>query len=289
MDLTPLWDALGRLLPFEWLGEPYVPMFRRTLVALALLAPALGLLGVQVVNARYAFFSDAVSHATLAGLGLAAFADVDPRWALPFFAAAFGLSITWMKRRGRLSVDTATGVCFAVVTAAGICLLRKFPPPGGGVDAVLFGQGAGLVLDVDVLCLAGLLAATVLFMALAGNRLVLVGLDDRLAAAHGLRAALYEYAFTALLAATVAVAARMAGVLLVTAMLVVPAVAGRNFSRSWRGQCWWSMAVALLSVTAGYGLALQDAVNLPTGALSVLCAATAFAASLAKKKAMHNS
>lgn len=83
MDLGFLWELLGRLLPFDCLGPPEWAVFRRTLVALMLLAPMLGLLGVQVVNARYAFFSDAVSHAALAGVGLGALLGLDGRWSLP--------------------------------------------------------------------------------------------------------------------------------------------------------------------------------------------------------------
>lgn len=136
--------------------------------------------------------------------------------------------------------------------------------------------GAMTVDDTDIWLLAGLLAATFVGMALCGNRLALVGLDGRLAEAHGIRRAVYEYAFSALLAVVVAVAARLTGILLVTALLVVPAAAGRYWARSLAAQCRWSVLIATVSAGAGYALAAQDGIDRPAGAVAVLCAGVFF-------------
>lgn len=237
-----------------------------------------------------------MSHGVLAGVGLGALvghSGLGRRlaeslgWAdgqgvmlavLYLFSVAFGLGIVWLTRAARLSSDAATGVLFSLVTAAGLVLYSMAPKTMTSLSGLFY--GSPLFVDgLDLAVLAGLALASALFMAWANNRLALIDLDARLARAHGVNTAAYEYAYAALLALVVAASARLAGILLVTALLILPAATARGFSRGAGAQFWWAQIVAGAAGLAGVFVAGRGWVDAPLGACVVLCAGALFAVS----------
>lgn len=266
---------------FSLLGPSFAPLFmRRALVGLVLLASSCSLLGVQAVNARMAFFSDAVSHGAFAGLAVGWFLAVNESLSLALFSLAFGFAIIWLSRNGRLSRDTSIAVVFSIVVAGGLAALSQSPQAARKIQAYV--MGSVLTLNGGDLVEAALLAvAAIAFFAFFGNRLALDGVNQELAKAHGVATAFYEYAFAALLALAAAMAARMVGVLLVTALLVLPAASARNLAASWGGMCRWSFALALAGSGIGLWLSARPwAGKTPVGAMIVLAMAAIFLATL---------
>jgi len=241
-------------------------------------------MGVQVVNARLAFFTDAVSHAAFAGVAIGIFIGMDPGTSLILFCVGFGAMVVALARRGVLGSEAATGVAFSTMVALGLALVAHVPEAGKRIRSLLLGDIL-FMSDADILRLAAVLAAIVAFHAITGNRLALVSLDATIARAHGVRVAWYEYAHAALLALVVAEAARVAGVLLATAMLIIPAAAARNVARSWGGMCRWSVGIAMAA--GGIGIVLSGtewASETPPGAMMVLTAAAMFVVSLIARR-----
>jgi len=280
--LLPAADSgLQRLLPEAWRDFRFM---RYALLECLFLAPVCALMGVKVVNFRMAFFSDAISHSAFAGIAvgflLAALRpEFDPRIAMIVFGLLVGLGIAVVRRRTDLSNDTVIGVFFSTVVAFGIAIITVGRRTG---DFQRYLYGDILTLDAADLGLSALLAVLVLIlMGCNFNRLTLIGLNDELAASRGIPVRLHDYLFAVLLALVVTASIRTTGILLVTAMLIVPAAAARNVARSCGGMFWWAMAVGLLSAVAGT-LASFSAWfdNVGTGAAIVLAAAACFAVSL---------
>lgn len=266
---------LAGMLPLECMEAVFM---RQALVALVFLAPMAAVLGVQVVNFRMAFFSDAVSHSAFAGVALGLLAGVDPRTAMVLFGLAVGLGIMALQRGSDLPADTVIGVFFSGMVAFGLAVISR---SGGGAGIQQFLYGDILTLSpADILHILLLFAALLLFQILAFNPMLHIGLSPPVARAHGLPAALIQYVFAALLALVVMFAVWGVGVLLVTALLIVPAASARNLARSAAGMFWWAALVSLTSAVAGLLLSAQPWMNTATGATVILAACVWFAVSM---------
>lgn len=265
-DLTPVYDLIGWIFPLDCLE---LTLMRRALLGLILLAPMAAAMGVQVVNFRMAFFSDAISHSVFAGVAIGLLLSVSPNWSMPLFGLAVGICIMLLLRRSALSSDTVVGVVFSGVVAFGLAIVSREPSVSQDIEQFIYGDIL-TIGDAEIMGLSALLVILVAFQYFGFNRLLYIGLSPGLALTHRVRVALYQYLFAGLLALVVVLVYRAVGVLLVTAMLVVPAAAARNFSRSAGGMFWWAMLVSLSSAIAGMIISAQAWADTATGATVIL-------------------
>jgi zinc transport system permease protein len=297
--VTAVVDALCKLLgkiPIDGLQYEFM---QHALLAILLLAPLCAVIGIQVVNFRLAFFADAVSHSAFTGMGLGMVGAIllpsFAEWAYPAEkpadrALAFGqammiafglfvsLVVTWQRRRSGLSSDTIIGVFSSSAVALGLVLFSFRRITGGEKVFSNFLQGSPLtVSSEELVMLAGFFVAALGFVAFAYNRLLLVGLNADLAQVLHVNVSRYEYMFAAFLSLLVMFCIPIVGALVVTAFLVIPAAAARNFASNAGAVFWWAVAIALFSGLAG--LYFANRYESPVGATIVLCNAGWFAAS----------
>lgn len=273
---------------YAWLAElakrgslPKVfeyPFITRGILAVLLIAPLLGGISHLVVARRMAFFSTALGQAALTGLtvGLVLGEPISaPYGGIGGFCLLSGVAMVWVKRRSRLPPDTLIGVFLALTLGLGICLLvaatRRFNIHQ--IESVMFGSLL-TVTDLDLLLL--LLVGVVVWVVLARfyNALLLDSLHRPLARVAGVDDTLLEYLFVVLLTCAIVVSLKVIGALLVEALVVVPAAAGRNLARSTRGYLAWSVTAALISGVAG--MFVSTLWSVPTGGAVVLCLAALF-------------
>ncbi|HRU05108.1 MAG TPA: metal ABC transporter permease [Candidatus Brocadiia bacterium] len=267
-DLSPVYDLMLRLMPFETLEPRFM---RQALLALALLAPMTAAMGVQVVNFRMAFFADAISHSAFAGVAMGLILSVDPGWSMAVFGVVVGLAIVAAQRRSALSSDTVIGVFFAAVVAFGLAVVSRDRNVARDMQRFLYGDILS-IRDGEVVFLCFLFVALMAFQALAYNRLLYVGLNPALAQTHRVRVAVHQYLYAGLISLVVVFAVQAMGVLLVTAMLIVPGAAARNLARSAGAMFWWSIMIGLVSAVAGLFISAQDWARTATGATIILVA-----------------
>ena len=275
-DLTPLYDLIGWIFPLDCLQ---LTLMRRALLGLILLAPMAAAMGVQVVNFRMAFFSDAISHSVFAGVAIGLLLSVSPNWSMPVFGLVVGLCIMMLLRRSALSSDTVVGVVFSGVVAFGLAIVSRDPTVSQDIEQFIYGDIL-TISDAEIEGLFVLLLILVAFQFFGFNRLLYIGLSPGLALTHRVKVAIYQYLFAGLLALVVVLVYRAVGVLLVTAMLVVPAATARNFSRSAGGMFWWALVVSLSSAVAGLIISAQEWADTATGATVILVAFAWFLLSL---------
>jgi len=248
------------------------------MVAALLLGISGGLTGVFVVSRRMSLTGDMLSHAVLPGV-VAGLLWSPERHPLLVLASAVGAGLLGtgllmaLMRSTRLKPDAALGIVLSVFFAAGIAMISKWKP--GGVQAYLFGQAAAISLR-DL----GLLAVTtgvIVIAMVAGFRvLTVVSFDPRHARLLGMPVGWIDRAFFAVLAVSVVVAMQAVGVVLVSALLVTPAVAAARMSRRLAVQAWWACGIGVAGALAGVGLSLLRS-GLPTGPLMALALAALFA------------
>jgi zinc transport system permease protein len=266
IDPAPLYHIVARILPFECLQPQFM---QQALVGLVLIAPMAAAMGVQVVNFRMAFFADAVSHSAFAGVAIGLILSIDPHWTMPVFGLLVGLSVVALQRRSLLSSDTVIGVLFSAVVAFGLAMVSRDRSVARDMQRFLYGDIL-TISNGEIACLAVLFIAIMVFQAIGYNRMLYVGLNPALAGTHRVHVAFYQYTFAGLLSLVVIFSVWAVGVLLVTALLIVPAAAARNFARSAGSMFWWAILIGFTSSVAGLLISAQDWARTATGATVVL-------------------
>jgi zinc transport system permease protein len=263
--LVPWHSALSAL-PFDWARYEFM---RLALLAVLFVSPLLGALGTVVVANRMAFFSEAVGHAAFTGIALGViFGLADPLWSMVAFALVLTLAITWVRRRGGLSSDTAIGLVMAFTVSLGIVILSR-----GGDFARYTNFLIGDMLAVspaDIAWLGLLALAVVLLFLFFFNRLLLATLSPALARSRVRHSGAAELAFACLLAVVVTCALPWIGILVINALLILPAAAARNLAGNTAQFFGWALAIALVSGVAG--LLVSFYASTATGATIVLVA-----------------
>jgi zinc transport system permease protein len=236
-------------------------------LALLLLAPLCAMLGLQVVNFRLAFYSDAISHSAFSGIALGVLFHVDPRLAIIVFGLLIGVSITYVRRSTSLALDTVIGVFNSAIIAFGIAVISARKGMTRDFQSFLYGD----VLSVhpkELWMLSILLLVVLLYSFFNSNRLLAISLHEELALTNGIRVKLQTYIINLLLALVVAMGIRAVGILLITALLVVPAATARNLAHNSRQMFWWNM---LMSISASFiGIVIAVQYDTTTGATIIL-------------------
>lgn len=240
-------------------------------VGVALIA---GPLGCFVVWRRMAYFGDASAHAALLGVAIALLADLPVLAGVLIITSAMAAG-TAALASGRYAMDTVLGVAAHAALAAGLVALALIE--GARVDLMgyLFGdvlavsKGEIAVISAGAMVMAGLLW-------LSWRDLLNATLNEELAVAEGGHPARYRLLLNLLLAFLIAIAMKIVGVLLITAMLIIPAAAARPLARTPEGMAGLAAMIGILAVILG--LRGSITFDTPTGPSIALAAAFAFLA-----------
>ena len=277
--MDTIYSVLGTILPLE---AYHYTFMKNAFLAILLLTPLLGLLGTMAVNHQMAFFSDALGHSALTGIGLGIILGMrSDLLAMLIFGIIWAVLICLIKQSGSASADTVISVFSSTSVAAGLLILAR-----GGKFAKYSSLLIGDILAVtpgDLLWLLLALIGTLVLWALLYNALLLTSVDSFLARSRGVKTHLVECAFVVMVAVAVMLSIRWVGVMLINALLILPAASGRNIARSARQHAVWSVVLALFSGLAG--LTLSYYLYTSAGASIVLVSALCYAVSLAVRSA----
>lgn len=231
-------------------------------------ALAAGPLGCFVVWRRMAYFGDATAHAALLGVTLALATDLPVVVGVGACALAMALLVTFATGR-TYAMDTMLGVASHGALAAGLVSVSFLP----GLRVDLVGYLFGDILAVtrgDLAVIWGGAALVVGLLVWRWDRLILATLNADLAASAGVDTKRERLILTLALAILVAVALKVVGVLLITAMLIVPAAAARAFGRTPEAMAALAVGIGALAVLAGLAGSLR--LDTPTGPSIVVAA-----------------
>lgn len=247
---------------------------RWQLLAALVVALLCSALGVYVVLRGMSMLGDGLAHISFAGIALGLVLGLHPLPVAFALALAGALVIQALRSRQIVRGDAAIGILFTAGLALGVLLVSKAGGTGVNAQAYLFGNLAS-VQRQDAWLVSGLGLLLVLVLALFHKELLSITFHEEAARLSGVPVALVNTLFTALTAASIVVAARVVGVLLVSALLVVPAAASLQLARSFRAAVLLSVGFGLLSVLAGVYASTEH--GLPTGASVALAATLLFA------------
>lgn len=254
----------------------------RALIAGMLMSLACGMLAPLVVLRRLSFSADGLAHASLGGLAIGMFllasgpAPTLASYGVSFaFTCVVAAAIAYFSGGQRIHSDTATGVCYVSAFALGILLLSLRQGYSGHLEHFFFGSLLA-VNPLECWLLAGLALVVASFSFACWRWLGQWTFDEELAQASGTPVAALRYGLIMLIAATVIISMRVVGVLLVTAMLIVPGAVGVLLGRSMAVITAVSVTTALLSSLSG--LMVSNAIDAPPGPGIVLTSFVIFLA-----------
>lgn len=262
----------------EYLSQPF---FIRALLGGIAIAIMCSWLGIFVVMKRMSFLADALAHGSLAGIALGFLLGVEPIAVAIIASILLALGMSWLERRSKIHHDTVIGVFFAGSLAIGVVLLSFIHGYRPDLSSFLFGNILA-VTQGHLIATIAIAAVVSIGMQIIQWPLVLMTLDPDGARLHGLNVALTESIFTVFMATAIVISIKTVGLILVTALIVIPAASARNTTSSFGGMRMWSTIYALLSVIVG--LVASAIFNIPSGASIVLVSLVIFAATLIVKR-----
>ncbi len=253
----------------------------------ALLGATSGTLGTFAVLRRQSLLGDAISHAALPGIGIA-FLLTGSKVPLILMvgAALAGWAATALvmviTTHTRVKYDSALGLVLSVFFGVGLVVLtiiQKTPNANqAGLDAFLFGQAAALVTS-DVVTMALLGGMALVMCALFWKEFKLLAFNEEFAHSLGLPVRRLDLLLTTLLVIAIVIGLQMVGVVLMSAMIVAPAAAARQWTDRLGTMALVALAVGAVSGLAG-ALVSTSTAHLPTGPTIVLCVSLLVAVSL---------
>ncbi|WP_425420112.1 metal ABC transporter permease [Oricola indica] len=238
--------------------------FVRAIVAGAGVALVTGPLGCFIVWRRLAYFGDTLSHAALLGVAMAFLLEIDVTLAVFVVSVLVALSLLWLQRRAGLSSDALLGLLSHSALALGLVALAFMTWVRIDLMGLLFGDILAVSRsDIAAIYAGGAFVLAVL--AVIWKPLFAATVSPELAAAEGMHPARANLVFMLLLAIVVAIAMKIVGVLLITALLIVPAATARRFASGPEQMAALSAVFGILAVIGGlFGSLKWDTPSGPT-------------------------
>nr|WP_169330740.1 metal ABC transporter permease [Kineosphaera limosa] len=247
---------------------------RRALLAALLVGIAAPLVGVFLVQRGLSLVGDGIGHVAFAGVAVGLVTQSSPIWVALLFAAAGGIIIELVRANGRTNGDVALALMFYGGIALGVVVISAAPRAGTTMTSYLFGA----ITTTTAADLAVFAALTLGVLAVTGvlrARLFAVANDPEYARAAGLPVLALNITLSVLTAVTVVVSMRVVGLLLISALMIVPTATAQLLARSFRATTVIAVLIGVLCSVGG--VAASFTLQTPSGGTIVLGAIAIFA------------
>ncbi len=254
----------------SWLDYGFM---QNALWAVLIITPLFGLLGTMIVNKKMAYFSDALGHSALTGIAVGVvFGIQDTTASMVIFAIFFALLLNKISSSNVAATDTIISVFSSCSVAIGLAILSA----GGNFgkySAILVGDILSITPE-EILYLLGIFVVTILFWLFGFNFLNAICIHRTVAKSKQIPVKLMDNLFAVLVALIVMLSIKWVGILIINALLILPAAASRNISVNMREYHLFSL---IFSVFSGVlGLVVSYYTNVATGPMIVIIASVIY-------------
>ena len=247
-------------------------LLQQLLVGVAL-AALLASMGAFVILRRLSWFSDGMAHVSLGGIAIATFASFAPLPVALVWTTGAALLIFFLERKTKLPSDAIIGILFTASLALGVLIFERLGTDHEAIEEALFG-GLTTVTGNDVWIMIGLSVLVLCWLFSSHRQLTLLGLSEELASVSGVSVQKQTAALYIALAITTVLGAKVLGVVLVSALLIVPASISRLITRSFHAYSVVAIVVSECVMIAG--ILVARSAGLSPGPVTVLIGAGAF-------------
>ncbi len=241
--------------------------------------------GIFVVGRKLAFLGDTLSHAAFTGIAFGIALGISPNITVFLLAIIIALILTWLQERAELPSDTYIAILYSSLLALGIMVVSTFK--GYRVELFQYLFGDILAISQQDLFVTFVVTIIVLLMILTNFRkLTMIVIDRDIAHTKGVNVRILNYIFVLLLALTTAVTIKIIGVLLLSALLIIPSASALIIARNLRSSLLYSFIIAEIMVITG--LILSYHWDTPSGPTMIIVGSVIFVLSNVYRLARKN-
>ena len=248
-------------------------------IAISLICSTVGLF---LVLRKYSLFGDALAHSAFGGVALGLFLGFYPLWAAYAVSILSALALTKIRQKFDISGDAIIAILLSSGIAVGIVLISL--SGGFSIDIFSFLFGSVLLVSTEnVIGILGMCAAILIILIIGYKKFMYITFSEEQARVSGIRVEKLNYLLIAIAGITVVTSMQLVGVLLVSALFVIPNVTAMMFKRSFKQTIILSMSFSVFSTVAG--IMISYPLDIAPSGMVVLLAITLFIGSLVMKSA----
>jgi len=207
-------------------------------------------MGTFLVLRRYSLFGDGIAHVAFGGISVGLFLGVFPLWTAFIVSIFGGLGLQKLRQSTKISGDAAVAVVLVSGLAVGVILVSS----SGGFSVDLFSFLFGSILLIsneDTIMILGISAGIIATLTIMQKQFLHLTFNEEQAKLVGLRTTLLNYAFVVLASITVVTSMRLVGILLISALIVIPNISAMMFGKGFKKTVIISMSISVISVVSG--------------------------------------
>ena len=225
-------------------------------------------MGTFLVLRRYSLFGDGIAHVAFGGISVGLFLGVFPLWTAFIVSIFGGIGLQKLRQSTKISGDAAVAVVLVSGLAVGVILVSS----SGGFSVDLFSFLFGSILLIsneDTIMILAISAGIIATLTVLQKQFLHLTFNEEQAKLVGLRTTLLNYAFVILASITVVTSMRLVGILLISALIVIPNITAMMFGKGFKKTVCISMGISVISVIGG--ILLSYFLNLaPSGTIVVI-------------------
>ena len=225
-------------------------------------------MGTFLVLRRYSLFGDGIAHVAFGGISVGLFLGVFPLWTAFIVSIFGGIGLQKLRQSTKISGDAAVAVVLVTGLAVGVILVSS----SGGFSVDLFSFLFGSILLIsneDTIMILAISAGIIATLVVLQKQFLHLTFNEEQAKLVGLRTTLLNYAFVILASITVVTSMRLVGILLISALIVIPNITAMMFGKGFKKTVCISMGISTISVIGG--ILLSYFLNLaPSGTIVVI-------------------
>ena len=222
-----------------------------------------GIAGTYIVSKKMVFLSGGITHASFGGIGIGYFFGFNPVFGAAIFSVLSALGVEFLSVRQKIREDSAIGILWAFGMATGIIFIYLTPGYSPNLMSYLFGSIL-TVTNTDIIALAVLSVVLILYFGIFYRTILYISFDEIFARTYSKYVDIFKYVTTALIALTIVLNIRMAGVVLVISLLTIPPNIAMLFTRSYTGIILGSIVAGFAGTATGYAISYNA--GIPVGA-----------------------
>ena len=226
-------------------------------------------MGTFLVLRRYSLFGDGIAHVAFGGISVGLFLGVFPLWTAFIVSIFGGLGLQKLRQSTKISGDAAVAVILVSGLAVGVILVSS----SGGFSVDLFSFLFGSILLIsneDTIMILAISAGIIATLTILQKQFLHLTFNEEQAKLVGLRTTLLNYAFVVLASITVVTSMRLVGILLISALIVIPNITAMMFGKGFKKTVCISMGISVISVIGG--ILLSYSLNLAASGTIVVIA-----------------
>ncbi len=222
-----------------------------------------GLAGTYIVSRRMVFLSGGITHASFGGIGIGYFAGINPIAGAAVFGILSALGVEYLSVKQKIREDSAIGILWAFGMATGIIFIYITPGYTPDLMSYLFGSIL-TVTNADILALGIMSVVLILYFGFFYRTILYISFDEVFARTYSSYVDIFKYITTSLMALTIVLNIRMAGVVLVISLLTIPPNIAMLFTKVYFKIVIWSILAGFAGTATGY--VISYFAGIPVGA-----------------------